>query len=253
MFRPRIIPCLLIRDKGLVKTVKFDKATYVGDPMNAVRLLNDLGADELVFLDIDAHKEGRTIDTDLVRSISAEASMPFAVGGGIRTLDDARALIAAGAEKVILNSAATDSQLIKTIGAQFGSQSVVVCIDVKKDFWGRYRVMIEGGRKSIEGTPEEYAHKVEEWGAGEIIIQSIDRDGTMAGYDVELIRKVADAVQVPVIALGGAGEYKHFYEAVVEGGASAVAAGSRFVFYGALRAVLINYPTKTEKLKIFAP
>ncbi len=252
MFRSRIIPVLLIRDKGLVKTVRFGDATYVGDPMNAVRLFNDLGADELIFLDIDAHKEGRTIDPELVRAIGAEARMPFAVGGGIRTKDDAAKLIAAGAEKIVLNTMARQHpQLITEVSDAFGAQSVVVAVDAKKDLLGRYRAMIAGGKKNTGVSPEEFAKEAEKHGAGEILIQSIDRDGDMKGYDLELIKGVSRSTSVPVIALGGAGKKEDLHGAVFEGGASAAAAGSLFVFYGPRRAVLINYPTKEEKLSLF--
>lgn len=252
MFRPRIIPCLLVRSGGLVKTIRFKKDTYVGDPMNAVRLFNDLRVDELVFLDIDAHKDGRTISPELVRAIGAEASMPFAVGGGIRTFEDAKELISAGAEKVVLNTILSERPtLVREITGYFGSQSVVASIDAKKDIFGRYRVAVQGGKKILSVTPHDFAKKMEEYGAGEILINSIDRDGIGEGYDVELTKSVSDAVSIPVIALGGAGEYVHLRDAVRKGGASAVAAGSLFVFYGPRRAVLINYPNKEEKLKIF--
>lgn len=252
MFRPRIIPALLIRDGGLVKTIKFKDATYVGDPMNAVRLFNKLHADELVFLDIDAEKEGRTMSRELVQRIGAEASMPFAVGGGIRTLADAKELITAGAEKVVLNTAAIEHpELVREIAEQFGSQSVIVSIDAKKDLLGRMCVAVRGGKKSLGITPWDHAREMEKLGAGEILINSVERDGTGEGYDIPLIRRVADTVQVPVIAFGGAGKQEHLRAAVVEGGASAMAAGSMFVFYGARHAVLINYPTKEEKNKLF--
>ena len=254
MFRPRIIPVLLIRDGGLVKTIKFGDATYVGDPMNAVRLFNDLGADELVFLDIDAHKEGRTISHELVKKISAEASMPFSVGGGIRTLDDARALISAGAEKVVLNSITHKKpEVVTEISNVFGNQAVVVAIDAKKDFLGRVRVAIGGGKDTQGISPEAHAKKMEEMGAGEILIQSIEHDGVGGGYDIALTRQIADTVQLPVIALGGAGKLEDMREVVLHGGASAAGAGSLFVFYGARRAVLVNYPSKEEKGELFTP
>lgn len=252
-FRPRIIPVLLVRDGGLVKTVKFQDATYVGDPMNAVRLFNDLGADELVFLDIDAHKEGRTISPELVRTIGAEASMPFAVGGGIRTLVDAEELIRSGAEKVVLNTAALEHpELLGEIAQKFGNQSVVVSIDVKKGLLRGYSIAIHGGRDVKNETPWDYAKRLEKFGVGEFIVNSIDRDGACKGYDLSLLKKVADSVHVPVIALGGAGKTEDLRIAVLEGGASAAAAGSLFVFYGPRRAVLVNYPSREEKLKIFA-
>jgi cyclase len=235
-----------------VKTVNFKDATYVGDPMNAVRLFNDLGADELIFLDIDAHKEGRTIDPELVQKIGAEARMPFAVGGGIRSLEQAQTLIAAGAEKVVLNTAAhNDPKLVTAVSDAFGAQSVVVAVDAKKDLLGRYRAMVRGGKESTGKSPEEFATEAVGHGAGEILIQSVDQDGKMEGYDLSLIKSVSSKVGVPIIALGGAGTHEDLGRAVLEGGASAAAAGSMFVFYGPRRAVLINYPTKEEKRNIF--
>ncbi len=253
MFRPRIIPCLQIRGQGLVKTVKFGKAAYIGDPINAVRLFNDLEADELCFLDIDATREGRTISTGLVERIGKEAFMPFSVGGGIRSLDQAKGLIAAGAEKVIVNTAAAErAALFRELSDGLGSQSVIASIDAKKDFFGRYRAVIAGGTRMIDKAPWELARELESEGAGEIVINSVERDGTLGGYDLELVRSVAESVSVPVIALGGAGSYSDLGLAVRTGGACAAAAGSIFVFYGAQKAVLINYPSKAEKISIFS-
>lgn len=253
MFRPRLIPVLLIRDGGLVKTTRFGSDVYVGDPMNAVRLFNDLGADELAVLDIDAHAVGRTIDPQLVRQIGQEARMPFAVGGGIRTKEDAAQLIAGGAEKVVLNTAVVeDPKLLSDIASSFGAQSLIACIDAKKGLFGRSHAMIRGGKKDAGMTPEEFAAKATALGAGEIIIQSIDRDGMREGYDLGLIRSVGQSVTVPVIALGGAGGLPDLRMVIQEGGASAAAAGSLFVFYGPRKAVLVNYPSKDEKSALFA-
>ena len=247
MFRPRVIPVLLLRGNALVKTRKFRAPVYLGDPINAVRIFNDLKADELVFLDILASRDRRTISLDFVRRVGEESNMPFSVGGGIGTLEDIRGVMGAGAEKVVLNThAATNPRLVETAAQAFGSSTIVVCIDVKKDLLGRARTWILGGTKSTGHSPEEYARQMEQRGAGEIIVQSISRDGMMEGYDIELIRRIADSVSVPVIALGGAGTSDHLRQAHVEGHATGLAAGSLFVFQGPKRGVLINYPERSE-------
>lgn len=252
MFRPRIIPTLLLLDKGLVKTIKFKNPTYVGDPINAVKIFNDLKADELVFLDITATREKRLPPLDLLKNISEEAFMPFAAGGGIQSAEDAKKIIDAGSEKVVINSASvTNPEVVSRIANHFGSQSVIVSIDVKKNLWGKYKVCIEGGSKMTNIDPEPHAIRMEQAGAGEIFINSIDLDGTMSGYDVELIRLISDAVKIPVIACGGAGTLEDFAKAIKIGHASAVAAGSMFVFHGPRRAVLINYPEQHEMEYLF--
>jgi cyclase len=251
MFRPRIIPVLLLLNKGLVKTIRFKNPTYVGDPMNAVKIFNDLKADELVFLDITATKENRTPPLDLLRKIAEEAYMPFAAGGGVKTLDHARGIINAGAEKVVINTGAVETpDLIEQAAAHFGNQSVVVSIDAKKNAAGAYEVFTHSGGKATALHPAEVARQSEALGAGEIMINSIDRDGTFEGYDVELVKQVADAVRIPVIACGGAKSYENLAEPY-RAGATAVAAGSLFVFVGRKRAVLINYPEKEEMEEVF--
>lgn len=247
MFRPRVIPVLLLLNKGLVKTTKFRNPVYVGDPINAVKIFNDLRADELVFLDISASKEDRLIPLDLLKDISDEAFMPFAAGGGVKSLDDAKKIINAGAEKVVINSAAMNSpRIVFEIAEHFGNQSVIVSIDVQKSFFGKNKVCIRDGSKLTDTNPVDHAIQMEKAGAGEIMINSIDKDGTMSGYNYELIKTIADAVSIPVIACGGAGTINDFIEAVQKGGASAVAAGSMFVFHGRRRAVLISYPERHE-------
>jgi len=247
VFRPRVIPVLLLRQNGLVKTVAFDKPKYIGDPVNAVRIFNDLRADELVFLDIMATKERRTISLDFVKDVGEEANMPFAVGGGIRTVKDIRAVLAAGAEKVIIGSyAAERPEFIAEASAAFGASTIAVCVDVKTSLFGRAKVMTVSGTKAIADTPEDFARRMEQRGAGEIIVQSIDRDGTMSGYDIDLIGRVSAAVTVPVVALGGAGKLDDLRRAFAEGHATGLAAGSLFVFQGKKRGVLINYPEKSE-------
>ncbi|MBL4755582.1 MAG: imidazole glycerol phosphate synthase subunit HisF [Flavobacteriales bacterium] len=252
MYRPRVIPCLLLKDKGLVKTIKFKDPTYVGDPMNAVKIFNDAKADELVFLDITATKENRITDIGVIRNIGEEAFMPFAVGGGINSLEHVSQLISAGAEKVVINTACVNNPSLLTEASKiYGRQSIVASIDVKKE-GGEYRVYTNSGKVRSSSNAAEAAQRAEAAGAGEIMINSMDRDGMQEGYDIELIKLICDAVSIPVIAVGGAGQYEHFEEAVSQGGASAVAAGSLFVFIGRKRAVLINYPDSDELQEMFA-
>lgn len=255
MFRPRLIPVLTLKGKGLVKTIRFNKtnARYIGDPINAVRIFNDLEADELIFLDITATLEGRCIAIDLVRTIGEEAYMPFAVGGGISNMEQVKALIAAGAEKLVFNTCAiTNPELIRQAAGLIGNQSVIVCIDVKKNLWGRQKACSWGGKKMIDEPITELAQRMADLGAGELIIQSIDRDGTQSGYDIELIGLVSNSVAIPVVACGGAANLSDFRQAVDQGGAAAVAAGSMFVYHGLRNAVLVNYPSKAEINSIFA-
>ena len=247
MFRPRIIPFLLLKNKGLVKSISFKNHRYIGDPINAVKVFNDLKADELVFLDILASKENRTISLEFVKNVGEEANMPFAVGGGITNLEQIKAIIAAGAEKVVINTkAATDPHFIRSASEAFGSSTIVVCIDVKKKFPGKEQTWILNGSRPTGIGPVEFALQVEESGAGEIIIQSINRDGTMQGYDLVLIRKISETVRIPVVALGGAGNIEHLKQAYQEGYANGLAAGSMFVYHGARKGILINYPEKAE-------
>lgn len=252
MFRPRVIPVLLLKGQGLVKTVQFDKHRYIGDPINAVRIFNDLEVDELVFLDILASRENRTISIDIVKQIGDEAFMPFAVGGGIKTSQDALAIINAGAEKIILNTAfVKNKRLVSEIAALIGNQSVVVSIDVKKNWFGKYHAFIKGGQEKVNAPPLDLAQKAEQLGAGEIIINSITHDGMMQGYDLELIHHISSAVNIPVVACGGAGRLNHLREAI-DNGAHAAGAGSLFVYHGGRNAVLVNYPEKTELINNFS-
>jgi cyclase len=245
LLRPRVIPVLLLRNNVLVKTIAFKNEKYIGDPINAVHIFNDLEADELVFLDIDASIEHRTIDLEIVKQIGEEADMPFAVGGGIRTIEQIRNLIAAGAEKVVVSSfAVEDPDFIRKASDEFGSSTISVCIDVKKKFLGAQVVWTHGGKKSSSYKPVDFARLMEEKGAGEIIIQAIERDGGMNGYDVELIRSISEAVTIPVVALGGAGKVDDLKEVRDKGYANGLAAGSLFVYQSARRGVLINYPEK---------
>lgn len=247
MIRTRVIPCLLLKGEGLVKTVGFKKPTYIGDPINAVRIFNEKECHELVFLDITATLEGRRPRLDVIADIAGECFMPFAYGGGIRDIEEARQILALGVEKLVINSYAIENPAFISEAARlFGNQSVVVCIDVKKNFWGKYEVYTHSGQKNTKKSPVHWAQEVERLGAGEIIVNSIDRDGMMQGYDIGLIKSVTDAVNVPVVALGGAGSVDDLGNAVREGGAAAVAAGSFFVFYGKHRAVLISFPADKE-------
>jgi cyclase len=252
MLGVRVIPSLLLKGKGLVKGVKFKDHSYVGDPINAVHIFNEKEVDELVFLDITATSEGRTIGLDVVKNIADECYMPFAVGGGIKTVEQIREILYAGAEKVIINTAAIENpDLVKEASEVFGSQSIVVSIDVDKKMFKCYQVVTNSGKKSTGKNPVDLAMDMEAAGAGEILLTSIDMEGSMQGYDLELIKQVADAVNIPVIASGGAGALEDFKEAV-DACASAVSAGSMFVFHGPRRAVLINYPSKSELENLFS-
>ena len=252
MFRPRLIPVLLLQDKSLVKSIEFKKHQYIGDPINAVRIFNDLKADELVFLDINATKEKRTIDAAFVSQLSEETNMPFAVGGGINSLEKIQKLIAAGAEKIIINSEAVENpEFIKNASDEFGTSTIVVCFDVKKRLFGGNKVWSRAGKKQSKYAPIEFAKLMESYGAGEIIIQSIDKDGKMAGYDIELIREISSQVTIPVVALGGAANYDDLIKVHKEGLATGLAAGSVFIYQSKLRGVLINYPSIAERLNLF--
>lgn len=247
MYRPRVIPVLLLRNQVLVKSRRFGDQIYIGDPINAVRIFNDSTADEIVVLDILATKENRCISLDFVRDLGEEADMPFAVGGGIRSIEQIRQIINAGAEKVIIGTyAAENPGFIREASETFGSSTIVVCIDVKKKWLGGKEVRVRNATKTVPLSPAEFAKLMEEKGAGEIILQSVDRDGEMKGYDLDLIKTVSDAVNIPVIALGGAGSLKDLKTAYTEGGAMGLAAGSLFVFHGGSKGVLINYPEKDE-------
>lgn len=251
MLRTRVIPCLLLQNSGLVKTVKFKDPKYVGDPINAVRIFNEKEVDELVFLDTSATPAGRGPNFELLAAIASEAFMPFGYGGGITRLDQIKRLYALGVEKVILNTAAARTpDLVSEAACIAGSSSVVVSVDVRRGCLGGYTVFTHCGQQDTRRDPVEYVQEMGRHGAGEILVNSIDRDGTMAGYDLELIGRVAEAVSVPVVAVGGAGELNHFRQAV-DKGASAVSAGSLFVFHGKHRAVLITYPEYARLEKVF--
>jgi cyclase len=251
VLRARVIPCLLLRNGGLVKTVKFGDSTYVGDPINAVRIFNEKEVDELMFLDIGATPAGAGPNFDLLQDIASEAFMPFAYGGGVSTIEQVKRVFATGIEKVVINSAAAaDPRLVTAAAELAGSASVVVSIDVKRSWLGNYSVFVRGGTSDTQQDPVEYARRMAELGAGEILLNAIHKDGTMQGYDLELIRRVSAAVTIPVVAVGGAARLSDFPAAVAQG-ASAVGAGSMFVFHGKHRAVLITYPPYAELERLF--
>ena len=249
---PRVIPCLLLRGRGLVKTIRFKDPTYLGDPRNTIKIFNEKGVDELAFLDITATIEKRGPNFELISEITSECFMPLGYGGGIRNLDQMEKLFKFGVEKVVVNTYAVENPMFVSEAAKvFGSQSIVVSLDVKRTLLGKYEIMVEAGKRKSGLEPVTFAKQMEEAGAGEILLNSIDRDGTMQGYDIELIRRVTSAVSIPVIACGGAGSTDDLGRAVIQGGASAVAAGSIFVFHGRHRAVLINFPKRNELERIF--
>lgn len=235
----------------MVKTRRFKDAKYVGDPINAIRIFNEKEVDELVVLDIIASKEGMEPDYRMIGQFAGECFMPLCYGGGIRTLDQANRIFDLGVEKVCLQSVVFDTPAIVTeIAEQFGSQSVVVSVDVKRDWFQRPRLYQSRSGRTVGRDWLGFLRAAVDAGAGEVVLNAVDRDGEMGGYDLELIRQAAEAVSVPLIALGGGATLEHFRQAVTAG-ASAVAAGATFVFYGPHRAVLINYPPYSELERLF--
>lgn len=256
MLRSRIIPCLLVHNKGLVKTVKFKDPKYVGDPINAVKIFNEKEVDELIVLDIDASAEKRGPDFELIKNLAIECRMPFCYGGGVTTVEQAKNIITLGAEKVALSTSAVQNiELLKEIGKAVGVQSVVVVIDVKKrkSILGNvnYDVYINNAKTKVNITLEEYVQKLNEIGVGEIVINSIDADGEMKGYDTALVSIVRDLTEVPLTVLGGAGTLDDIKSLISKFKIIGAAAGSLFVFKGKYKAVLINYPNKQEKRDLY--
>lgn len=244
--RTRVIPTLLIYNGGLVKSVKFKDYKYVGDPMNAVKIFNDKEVDEIVVLDIGCTKNGTPINFKQISEIASEAFMPLAYGGGINKIEDVKKIFFNGVEKVIINKAAlVNRKLISEIARLYGSQAIVVSIDVKKTFLSGYSVYTDNGKNKTKLDPVSYAKECEDCGAGEIMLNNIDHDGTYKGYDNNIIKQVSSAVSIPVIAVGGAGNIDDFVTAK-NCGASAVAAGSMFVFQRPHQAVLISYPSQKD-------
>ena len=248
MLRSRVIPCLLIHKKGLVKTVKFTNPKYVGDPINAVRIFNEKEVDELIVLDIDSSVKNFEPNYSLIERIASECRMPLCYGGGIRNVDQARRIIELGVEKIAVSShAIANPLLVSTIAAIIGSQSVVAVVDVKKTLLGGYSVFVHNGKKKVGLDFETLLHQLEESGVGEIVINSIDNDGLMRGYDIKLVEKVRNAVGVPITALGGAGSTEDIIKLVNKFKVIGAAAGSLFVFKGVYKAVLINYLSSKDK------
>lgn len=252
MLKIRVIPCLLLVNESLVKTIKFKDHNYIGDPINTVRIFNDLEVDELIFLDITATNENRKPNLEMLRKIASECFMPLTYGGGIKNVDEIKEILNIGIEKVAINSHSFENiEMISAASGLYGSQCIVSSIDVKKNLSGKYEVYTHSGTKNTGISPEDWSVRLEKAGTGEILLTSIDKDGTWSGYDIELIKKVSGKVNIPVIANGGAGSLSDFRSAVLEGGASAVAAGSMFVYQKKDCGVLINYPGEEELNKLF--
>ncbi|MDX2281760.1 MAG: AglZ/HisF2 family acetamidino modification protein [Saprospiraceae bacterium] len=248
MLRPRIIPCLLVHNKGLVKTVSFNTPKYVGDPINAVRIFNEKESDELMVLDIDATVNGVEPDYQMIEKLASECRMPFCYGGGIKTVEQAQRIFSLGVEKVALSSAAIQNpDLISQIAERVGTQSAVVVLDVKKKMFGGYEVVTHNGKKSTGKNPMEMAALFQKKGAGEIVINAVDMDGQMKGYDLTLAEKIRNEISLPLTILGGAGNLDDIGKLIHKFGIIGASAGSLFVFRGAYKAVLISYPTYEEK------
>jgi len=248
----RVIPCLLLQDGGLVKTEKFKNPKYVGDPINAIRIFNDKYVDELIFLDINASRLNKEPDYDLIARIAGECFMPLCYGGGIKTLEQARKLVAIGVEKISINSTAIQNlDLIKQLVGELGSQSVVGAIDIKRNFLGKEYVYDASKCRLTNLNPLTHAQNLVAAGVGEIFINDVSRDGTFSGYNITLITSIADKINVPLIACGGASSIDDMQD-IFMAGAAAAAAGSLFVFYGPHRAVLINYPDYSIVKKLFS-
>lgn len=249
MLYPRIIPCLLVHNKGLVKTVRFKDPKYVGDPINAVKIFNEKEVDEIMVVDIDASRENRAPDYKMIENLAAECRMPLCYGGGIKTAEQAQRIFSLGVEKIAISSIALENpELISRIAERVGNQSVIVVLDVKKKLFGsKYEIWSHNATKNTGKDPVEFAKQCEALGAGEIIINSIDHDGVMKGYDLILIDKIRESISLPLTVLGGAGTLKDIGELIRKHGIIGAAAGSLFVFKGKYKAVLINYPNRFEK------
>jgi len=248
MLHPRIIPCLLVHNKGLVKTTKFKDPKYVGDPINAVKIFNEKEVDELIVLDIDASRFNREPDYKMIENLAVECRMPLCYGGGIKTVEQAHRIFSLGVEKIAISSLAIEHpSIIPEIASRVGNQSVVIVLDIRKKLWNKYELYIRNGTKSTGIDPIVFALEMQNVGAGEIVINSIDNDGVMKGYDLNLIDKIRDVISIPLTVMGGAGCIADIGDVIQQHGIIGVAAGSFFVFKGKYRAVLINYPTYLEK------
>jgi cyclase len=253
MLRPRIIPSLLVHQKGLTKTVKFGKGKYIGDPINAVRIFNEKEVDELIVVDIDATVENQEPDYTMIKNLAAECRMPFCYGGGVKTVEQVKKIISLGAEKVAISSVAVENpNIIKEMAKAVGNQSIVVVLDVKKiGLFGKYELFTHNGKRKANIGLLEFAKLAETNGAGEILLNSIDNEGVMNGYDLTLIDKIREAVSLPMTVLGGAGSLSDIQKVIDKYGIIGVAAGSLFVFKGIYKAVLINYPNLEERSKLY--
>jgi cyclase len=252
MFIPRIIPVLLLQNKGLVKTVKFRDPVYVGDPINAIRIFNEKEVDELIFLDIDASKEGRGPNYDTIKQFASECFMPVSYGGGISSCEEIRKILKLGIEKVCINTSAIKSPtFVKEAVKNFGSSTIVVSIDVKKSVFGKYEIFTNKKINNSIPNLDSHLKQMEQYGVGEILLNSVDKDGMLKGMDIPLTKKISESVTMPVVSCGGAVNLSDFRSAIKDGKASAVAAGSMFVFHGKHKAVLITYPSRNEILKNF--
>lgn len=250
MLKPRVIPVLLLRNQGLVKTIKFDKHVYVGDPINAIKIFNEKEVDELIFLDIDASKNGLEPNYSMISQIATECFMPVCYGGGIKDIEMIRKILKLGIEKIAINSSALKSlDFVRNAVNTFGSSTIVVSIDIKKSILGKHQIFDHKNKKTLNIDLFEYINEIEQCGVGELLINSVDKDGTMTGYDISLIEKITKHVKIPVIACGGASSFSDFKTAINFAKASAVGAGSFFVFHGKHKAVLITYPS-AEELKM---
>jgi imidazole glycerol-phosphate synthase subunit HisF len=252
MLYPRIIPCLLVHNRGLVKTVKFKDPKYVGDPINAVKIFNEKEVDELIVVDIDASAQNYEPDYKMIENLAVECRMPFCYGGGIKTVEQAQRIFNLGVEKIAISSVVVaNPAIVSDIAERVGNQSVVVVMDVhKRTLTGNYEIMTYNGTKSTGLNPVEFAKEMEKRGAGEIVLNSIDLDGSMKGYDLDLIQKIRDVIHIPMTVLGGAGSLEDIGTIIKQHGIIGAAAGSLFVFKGKYRAVLISYPGQTEKENI---
>jgi imidazole glycerol-phosphate synthase subunit HisF len=253
MLRPRITPCLLVHNKGLVKTVKFKDPKYVGDPINAVKIFNEKEVDELIVLDIDATVQNSEPDYTLIKKLAIESRMPLCYGGGVTTVAQARKILNLGIEKVAISSKAiSNPEIIPQIARAIGTQSVVVVFDVqKRGLFSKYELVTHNAKKTTGKNPVEFAKQIEKLGVGEIVINSVDQDGVMKGYDMDLVNSIRQVVTVPITVLGGAGSLNDIKQVIQRFGIMGVAAGSLFVFKGIYKAVLINYPSREEKEKLF--
>lgn len=250
MNRVRIIPTLLLDDVGLYKTINFKNPTYIGDPINTVQIFNTKEVDELIIIDFTARRDNREINYKYLEEIVSEAFMPICYGGNVNNISQCENIFKLGVEKICLNySAINNPNLIQELADRFGSQSIVVSIDYKRNFFGKINVCTNGGKKVIKDDILVLAKKIEKYGAGELLLTSIDNEGTSKGFDIDTIRKVSDMLNIPVIANGGANSLNDIYLAVKDGNASAVAASSMFIYWGKLRGVLINYPTQDVLIK----